>query len=534
MASVSKTLLGAMAAAAVLAPLALSGAISDASAESVLKVKVHADLKNIDPIWTTAYITRNHGYMVYDTLFALDASFNVQPQMAESHSVSDDGLVHTIKLRPGLMWHDGAAVTPADCIASIERWGKRDGMGQQLVAKVASMDVVDSSTFTITLTEPWGLVLQALGKMSSNVPFMMPARHAAVDAFEQVPVDDIIGSGPFKFVKDEWLPGAKVVYAKNTDYVPRSEPASGAAGGKIVNFDRVEWLYIPDDNTAINALISGEVDYLENFEVALVPVLEAADGVKVDVINPQGSQGWMRINHLHPPFDNVKARQALQWMVDQETYLRAIVGKPELFTTCPALFVCDTPFANDAGSTRIMTKDIDKAKALLAEGGYRGEKIVLMHPTDIPTLSAATQVTAQLMREAGINVEVQAMDWSTLTSRRAEDKAPADGGWNVFHTSWIGPDLLNPVANIGVSGGCREKAWFGWPCDAKIESLRAKFAATTDAAQQKVIAIEIQALANELVTYIPLGQYTTPIAYRDNISGIIKAPVMFLWNVTKN
>ncbi len=532
MAHFSKALKGAAAAAVLLVPLMGTALVSEASAESVLRAKVHADLKNIDPIWTTAYITRNHGYMVYDTLFALDADFNVQPQMAESHSVSDDGLVHTITLRDGLKWHDGAPVTAEDCVASIARWGKRDGMGQQLMAKVDKMEAVDDKTLTITLTEPWGLVLQALGKMSSNVPFMMPKRLAETDAFEQVP--EVIGSGPYKFVKDEWTPGSKVVYAKNDDYVPRSEPASAAAGGKVAHFDRVEWVYIPDDNTAVNALISGEIDYVENPQPDLIPVLEAADGVKLEVINPQGSQGWVRLNHLHPPFDNVKARHAMQWIVDQETYLRAIVGDPKLFTTCATMYICDTPLATAAGSERIMTKDIDKAKALLKEAGYNGEPVVLMHPTDVPTLSPPTLVTAQLMREAGINVEVQAMDWSTLTSRRAEKKSPADGGWNVFHTSWISPDLLNPVANIGVSGGCEEKAWFGWPCDEKIEQMREEFAAETDLGKQQKIAEEIQARANELVTYIPIGQYTLPIAYRDNVSGVIKAPVPFFWNIEKN
>jgi peptide/nickel transport system substrate-binding protein len=186
------------------------------------------------------------------------------------------------------------------------------------------------------------------------------------------------------------------------------------------------------------------------------------------------------MNHLNPPFDDVRARRAVQLIVDQEMYLRAIVGDPKLFQTCPSMFVCDTPFANEAGSERVMTQDFEKAKALLAEAGYKGEKVVLMHPTDLASLSSATQVTAQLLRQAGINLEVQAMDWSTLTSRRAETKSIADGGWNIFHTSWIAPDLITPVANIGVSGGCKEKAWFGWPCDPKIEALRADFARATD------------------------------------------------------
>jgi len=518
--------------AAVAAVIAVNGVVApDAAAQSVLKFKAHADLKNIDPIWTTAYITRNHGYMVYDTLFALDANFEAQPQMADSYSVSDDGKVYTIKLRDGLMWHDGTPVTAADCVASINRWGKRDGMGQQLAAVTEKLEATDAKTIKLTLTEPWGLVLQALGKMSSNVPFMMPKRLAETDAFEQVP--EVIGSGPFKFVKDEWVPGSKVVYVKNTDYIPRSEPASGAAGGKVVNFDRVEWLYIPDQNSAMNALISGEIDYLEDPQADLLPVLKASPGVVVESIDPAGSQGWLRLNWLNFPFNKVKARQAMQLMVNQETYLRAIVGNPALYQTCPAMFVCDTPFATAAGSERVMTQNLEKAKQLLKESGYNGEKVVLMHPTDLPTLSAATQVTAQLMRQLGINLEVQAMDWSTLTSRRAEKKSIADGGWSAFHTSWIGPDLLNPVANIGVSGGCEEKAWFGWPCDKQIEDLRAAFARETDPAKQKEIATKVQERAMEIVTYIPLGQYMEPIAYRDNLVGIIKAPVPFLWNISK-
>ena len=389
---------------------ALKSALAD---NSVFKAVVHADLKNIDPIWTTAYINRNYGYMVWDTLFATDEKFEIQPQMAESATVSEDGMIYTIKLRPGLMWHDGSPVTPDDCIASIQRWGQRDGMGQQMMAVVESMEVVDDLTFTIKLKETWGLVLPALGKMSSNVPFMMPKRLAETDPFEQVP--DSIGSGPYVFVKDEWVPGDKVVYTKNQAYVPRDEPATGAAGGKVVNFDRFEWHYI-----------LGEVDYWENPSADIVPVLQEAEGVIVQLADPYGSQGWMRINHLHAPFDNKIARQAIQLVVDKEA-------------------------------------------------GYNGERMILMNPTDIATLNAASQVTAQLLREAGINVEVQAMDWSTLTSRHAEKKVQEERGRHIFHTSWMTPDLINLVADVGVSGNGKEKAVFGWSTDPEIEALRKIF-----------------------------------------------------------
>ncbi len=297
-----RTALAALAAA----PMALGLGIVPASAESVLRIVPHADLKNLDPIWTTAYITRNHGYMVYDTLFAQDEELNIHPQMVGEHSVSDDGLVYTFTLRDGLTWHDGDPVKAEDCVASIQRWGQKDGMGQKLMDFTKELKAVDDKTFTLTLNEPYGLVLDSIGKISSNTPFMMKKEHAETDPNQQVP--EVVGSGPFRFVKEEWVPGAKVVYAKNEDYVPRSEPASGAAGGKVVHFDRVEWIYIPDPATAMNALINGEVDLWETPAVDMVPLLEQNENIELAVIDPLGTQGWLRPNHLHPPFDNPKAR----------------------------------------------------------------------------------------------------------------------------------------------------------------------------------------------------------------------------------
>ena len=352
---------------ATLVALLLSFSSLAQAEEKVLRIVPHADLKNLDPIWTTAYITRNHGYMVYDTLFAIDENLQVQPQMVDTWSVSDDGLVYTFKLRDGLKWHDGEPVKSEDCIASISRWGKRDGMGQKLMDFTDSMDVVDDNTFTLTLKEPYGLVLDSLGKISSNVPFMMPKRLADVDAFEQVP--EVIGSGPFKFVKDEWVPGSKIVYVKNEDYIPREEPASGAAGGKIAKVDRVEWVYIPDPATTMNALVNGEVDLWETPAVDMVPILKENEDIKIEVRDPLGTQGWLRPNHLHPPFDNAKARQALLYAVNQEEYLQALVGDPELYKVCAAYFICGTPTETSVGTEPLETVDFEKAKELLAESG---------------------------------------------------------------------------------------------------------------------------------------------------------------------
>lgn len=501
------------------------------SAEKVLRVVPHADLKNLDPIWTTAYITRNHGYMVYDTLFAVDENLKVQPQMVDTYKVSDDGLVYTFTLRSGLKWHDGAAVKSADCIASITRWGKRDGMGQKLMDFTKSMDVVDDKTFTLTLKEPYGLVLDSLGKISSNVPFMMPKRLADTDAFKQVP--EIIGSGPFKFVKDEWVPGSKIVYVKNNEYVPRSEPASGAAGGKVVKVDRVEWVYIPDPATTMNALVNGEVDLWETPAVDMIPLMRGNADIKIEIIDPLGTQGWLRPNHLHPPFNHPKARQALLWAVNQEEYLQAIVGDPALYKVCAAYFICGTPNSTMIGTEPLKAVDKNMAMKLLKEAGYKGEKIVLMHPTDIPVLNNATLVTAQLLRDIGMNVDVQAMDWSTLTSRRAEKKAPADGGWNVFHTYSTGADVQSPIANVGISGGGVEKAWFGWPTDAKTEKLRDDFARATTADAKSKIIETLQAHLFEVVPYVNYGQWFQPMAWRSNLSGVLVSPVPFFWNIDK-
>ncbi|GIX48622.1 MAG: ABC transporter substrate-binding protein [Candidatus Tectimicrobiota bacterium] len=496
-----------------------------------LRVIPHADLKNLDPIWTTAYITRNHGYMIYDTLFALDANLQPQPQMVESWEVSDDGLTYTFRLRPGLKWHDGTPVRAADCVASIKRWGKRDGMGQKLMDFTAALEVVDERTFVLRLKEPYGLVLHSLGKISSNVPFMMPERLAQTDAFTQI--TEPIGSGPFIFKKDEWVPGHKVVYVRNPAYVPRPEPPSFAAGGKRVYVDRVEWLYIPDPATAQAALTAGEVDYYERPPVDLLPLMEKHPDIEVAIIDPLGTQGWLRPNHLHPPFNHKKARQALLWMVKQEDYMRAIIGDPKYWRVCGAYFMCGTPLETDVGAEPLLQQDLEKARQLMQEAGYDGRPIIIMDPTDIPILHGATLVTARLLRKIGVNVQVQAMDWSTLTSRRAEKKPPEEGGWHIFHTWATGADVASPVANIGISGGCEERAWFGWPCDERIEKLRDQWARTTDPQKQKELVIELQRVLYDVVPYVNYGQWFLPTAYRKTLRGVIVSPVPFFWNIRK-
>ncbi|MDQ3458054.1 MAG: ABC transporter substrate-binding protein [Deinococcota bacterium] len=470
--------------------------------------------------------------MVWDTLFALDENLEVQPQMVDSYTVSDDGLTYTFTLREGLSWHDGEPVRAADCVASIRRWGARDGMGQKLMSFTGSLEAVDERTFTLTLSEPYGLVLESLGKISSNVPFMMPERLANTDPFEQI--GEIIGSGPFRFVEAEWQPGHRVVYERFEGYVPRGEPASFAAGGKVVNVDRVEWHYMPDHATAVSALGLGEVDLYEQPPVDLLPLLEGNPDVVIDLIDPIGTQGVLRPNFLHPPFDHPKAREALLYLVDQEDYMRAIIGNPEYYLDfCPAFFMCGAPHEASVGGELLRGKDIERARQLMEEAGYNGELVLILDPTDTPLAHGGALVTAQNLREIGVNVRLEAMDWATMTSRRAVKSPPDEGGWSIFHSWWLGVDQLSPISNISISGGGEEGAWFGWPSDERIEELRDQWAQTTDPEERARITEELQARLYEFVPYVPFGQFFQPTAYRTNLQGVIESPVPFFWNISK-
>ncbi len=495
-----------------------------------LKMVAHSDLKVLDPIWTTAFITRNHGYMVYDVLFARDEQLRIQPQMVDKYEVSADKLAWKFTLRDGLEWHDGQPVTAEDCVASIKRWAVRDSLGQQLMASVGDLKVVDAKTFTLTLKEPFGLVLEALGKPSSNVPFMMPKRVAETDPFKQI--DDYTGSGPFIFKKDEWKPGEKIVYIKNPKYKPRPEPPSMLAGGKVVNVQRLEWIAIPDPLTAVNALTQGEIDLIEIPVPDLFPVLKAEKNISLFGWNALGSQIIMRFNHLHPPFNNVKARQAAMYAIAQEDFLKAQVGDPDIYRVCNSPLVCGSPYEKSYGDL-LIKPNLEKARQLLKESGYDGTPIVMMQATDLQSSNQLPPVAKQALEKVGFKVDLQAMDWQTVVSRRAKKETPDKGGWNIFFTTTVTVDADNPASNSFVSGAC-DKAWFGWPCDADMEKLRAAYARETDPEKQKQIAMAVQDRVMDQASYIVLGQYKAFGAYRsDRVSGWLAGPVPVMWNITK-
>src|ERR1700736_620597 len=452
-----------IASAIALAALAQALPSRAIAAGKTITAVMHSDLRVIDPGFTTAYITRDHGYMVYDTLLATDANFKIQPQMAD-WKVSDDKLTYTFTLRDGLKWHDGTQVTAEDCVAAPKRRDNNDGMGQKLMDFTASIEAPDEKTIVLKLKEPYGLVLESIGKPSSLVPFMMPKRLAETPPGQQI--KEQIGSGPFKFVQAEFQPGVKAMYEKNADYVPRKEPPSWTSGGKVVKVDRVEWITMADAQTAMNALQSGDIDFMENPAFDFLPVLAANKELKVETLNKLGFQTLGRMNFLYPPFDNLKVRRAAFMAMNQKDVLDALVKG----------------------------NGMAEAKKLLAESGYDGTPVVVMAPGDVVTLKAQPIVAAQLLRAAGFKVDVQATDWQTVVTRRASQKSPKEGGWNMFFTNWVGADVVNPIANFSIGGRGKNGGWFGWAEDAKIEQVKDAYARSSSPEEQKKIAADIQAL----------------------------------------
>ena len=522
-----------LAAAAALSVLSLTAALPALAQGTVLRVVPHSNLAILDPIWTTAYMSRNHGYMIYDTLFGTDENAKVKPQMVDTWTESPDKRLWTFKLRKGLEFHDGKPVTGEDVIASLQRWGKRDAMGSALFQFVQRMDSPTPDTFRIFLGEANGFMLEALGKPSSNVPFIMPKRIAETDAFKQI--EEHIGSGPYVFKKDEFKPGDRAVYTKFAKYVPRSEPPSGTTGGKRVYVDRVEWnLALRDAQAQVNALKNGEVDIIENLGFDHYETVKADTNLQIPKYANYGLQYMGRFNHLLKPFDNAKVRRAAIAAMTQEPFLRAQVGVKALYQSCYSMFICGTPYGTTAGSDIQGKSNMKKAQELLKASGYDGTPIVIMKPTDLASIQKLPDVAAQLLRQAGFKVDLQAMDWQTLVGRRAK-KDPIDkGGWHMFLTAWQTFDVWSPIANPTMDTRGEKSGWFGWASDDKMISIRNEFMRATDEPTKKRLADQLHARAYEVATHAPLGEYMQPMAARKNISGFFVSNGNIYWNLKKN
>ncbi len=521
----------AAAAGLLFAALSALPAAAQAPSSTTLRIVLINDLASLDPVQSTAAFVRNHGFMVYDQLFALDSKGVAQPQMVDRFTVSPDGMEYRFTLREGLAFHDGAPVRAADAVASIRRWSQRDIVGRALASATAAMEVIDDRSFSLRLSRPFALVTEALARPTASALFVMPERIAATPA--TTAITEATGSGPFIFQRDQWQAGNRAVYVRNPAYRPRPEAPDGLAGGKVVKVERIEWVSMPDAATAAAALQTGEIDFIEQPSPDLIPVLERNRNVRLMALNPVGFMVWLRINHLHPPFNDPRARQALAYLVNQQDVLSAIgVRASEQVPYCPAYFFCGTPLESSAGAVGLRTADPARARALLAEAGYDGRKVVFMNAADSPINNAATLTMAQAFAAAGLQVDVPSMDWATVTQRRNRREPPEQGGWNFFVTVANVLDGQNPLTNLYLASPC-EGGLTGWPCDAELERLRRSWWEERDTAKRQEILHAVHARAWEVLPYINAGQFRTLAAHRANVEGIRATTIPVFWGVEK-
>jgi peptide/nickel transport system substrate-binding protein len=478
----------------------------------------HADLASLDPVWTTADITRNFSLAVYDTLYGYDADFNVQPQMVEGHVISNDGKQWDLTLRDGLAFHDGTPVLGRDCVATIQRFARRDPFGGALMARTDELSAPSDKVIRFRLKKPFSLLPNALGQIYCAI---MPERLAKTDAMQQV--TEAVGSGPFKFVASERIPGQRVVYEKNDKYAPRKDgKPSFNAGPKIVYIDRVVWNFIPDPATASAALTQGEIDWWENPTIDLVPQLKRDKNLTLTVKDRTGEIGCLRFNHLHPPFDNAAIRRVVVAAMDQKEIMEAVAGaEPSLIKTDVGIFVPGTPMASTVGVevTRGL-KDYNKLKQDLIAAGYKGEKVVILAASTIPTIWAEAQVASDTLKKIGMNTDFQALEWGTVVQRRASKEPIDKGGWNIFYTYLGGFGNITPAPAIPIQSSGTNGSWFGWPTDPKMEEQRAAWFDAPDVAAQKKICEEMQIEFWKSPPYAPLGMYDPPTGFHNYLQDI--------------
>ena len=515
--------------AAAMLPLAAPALAQDRRA-TTLRFVPQSSLTTLDPILTTAGVTLDHGYTVFDTLYGTGHDFQPVPQMALGHETSDDGRTWLIHLRDGLRFHDGEPVRAADCAASMQRWTRRDTFGQTLGAAVEAWDAKDDRTLRVRLKQPFPRLLAALAFVGPIAPFIMPQRLAQTDPYKAVP--EIIGSGPFRFEPGEFVSGSRLVYTKFDGYMPRAEPAFLNSGGKVAKFDRIEWQVIPDSSTAASALQAGEIDWWEFADADLVPTLAANRAVKVQDYDPLGFMAFLRFNSLVPPFNNTRLKRAVLEAVDQSQYMPLITGDDATaWRTAYSMFPVGLPFVGEVGAPLMKPpKDPATLRKAVADSGYNGEKIVILSPSDIPSLAPFGEVTNALLRSLGMNVDLQVMDWGSVDQRRNSREPVEKGGWSLFHTTWKSRSIANPALNNNIRGQGKS-GWFGWFDDPAIEAMTTDWLnASTDADQQRLFDT-IQGEAFAKVPCIPLGQFVQKTAFRSDIAGILPGPAAFPWNV---
>jgi peptide/nickel transport system substrate-binding protein len=517
-------------AAAAALPLA-KPSLAAPESDRVMRFIPQSELNSIDPAWIPAANVRTHGYLVFDTLYGIDGQYKPQPQMVEGATVENDGRLWQLRLRPGLAFHDGTPVLGRDCVASINRFCARDSMGQALMAATDELSAPDDSTIRFRLRRSFPLLPDALASTSSFMCAIMPERLAQTDPFKQV--TEMSGSGPYRYLANERVPGARVAYERDTAYRPRDDgPLEWTAGPKIAHFDRVEWNVIPDAATASAALQNGEADRWEYVNLDLVPLLRQARGIKVAVLDETGLTCNIRMNQAIPPFDKPAIRRAVLRAVNQEDYMVAIAGAdPSLWRIDFGFFTIGSPMATTVGLDVMHGRhDPVEIRQALADAGYRGEKVGLLVASDVPTAKAASDVCADMLRRIGMNVDYLAMDWGMVAQRRMKKDPEEAGGWNIWIMPGPGLTQFNPVVSGLLRTGAQ--AYFGWPTGPRLEELRNAWLEAPDLAARKQICEAIQLQAFIDLPMIPLGQYFQPTAYRTSLTGVLSGFATF-WNVRR-
>src|ERR1700733_321815 len=338
-------------------------------------------LASLDPVWTSAMTTRNVGFMIYDVLFGRDEWMNPQPQMLAGYVVEDDGKRWVMTLRENQWFHDGQKVLARDCVASLRRWMVRDPAGATLSSRLAALEARDDRTIVVRLNRKLPSLPKLLSKLQTT-SIMVPERLANTDPFKQLP--EPIGSGPFRFLKDEYVIGSHAALVPFERYVPRDEKPSFTSGGHKVLVDRMEWKMIPDAATAANALVTGEIDWLEMPLPDLLPLLRRAPNVKIGRLDEYGFISQLRPNHVSVPTNNVKIRRAIRAAISQREVMDAVMGgDPESAIVPMGYLVTGKPEVDNAGMDELTKKRSPaEIKALFAEAGYHGETLVMLHTTD--------------------------------------------------------------------------------------------------------------------------------------------------------
>jgi peptide/nickel transport system substrate-binding protein len=493
----------------------------------VLKFVPQADLAVLDPV-SSAYVTRNHAFLVFDTLYGIDETYQPQPQMVAGHVLEDDGKLWTLTLRDGLLFHDGQKVLARDAIASIKRWAARDPFGSWLMAVTEELSAPSDKQIRFRLKKPFPMLPLALGHTMLAI---MPERIAMTPSGQQV--SEMVGSGPYRFLSGERVAGSLAAYHRFERYVPRSSGVSSfTAGPKIATVERIEWHTIPDAATAAAALQSGEMDWWELPTSDLLPLLRKNPAITTEIIDRAGNIGVMRLNSLYPPFDNPAIKRALLGAINQADFMQAVAGvDPQMWRTGAGVFPPGTPLATSAGMEVFSDQpDYDRVKRELVAAGYRGEKVTFIAAADFPAINALCEVGADTFRKVGINLDYQALDWGTVTTRRNSQEPPSQGGWNAHCTYTAGYDLLTPGNNFSLNAVGRQ-GFVGWPTDPTLTALRNAWFDAPDLAAQQKICVDIQTAFMRDPPYLPLGQFFAPTAYRKNITGIPRGSFSLFWGI---